>query len=194
MPTARHSTSVLSLQSKLIVVGGDAGYYLDAVEIFRADTSQWYKTDPLPTACCGISPVVIGKTCYILGGFKYPSHLNQTLHASVDDLLRNAVPANQTNHIVTQSSWKVLAKTPTSGPAAAVIGGNLLAISGKGKEGTVVYMYSPSTNSWICFGDLPEPQSYTSVAILSSTEILVAGGSCGDKKNIVYKGTLTLNV
>ena len=43
MPTARHSPGVLSLQLALIVAGGDRELwaYISAVEIFKADTSQW---------------------------------------------------------------------------------------------------------------------------------------------------------
>ena len=53
MPTARDSLNVLSLQSALVAVGGvlRGNVNTDAVEIFVADTSQWYRTDPLPTAC-----------------------------------------------------------------------------------------------------------------------------------------------
>ena len=204
MPTARHSPGVLSLQSALVVAGGFTSRveYTDAVEIFKADTSQWYRTDPLPTACCDISLVIIGNTCYALGGYKDPSRLNQLLYASVDDILNNAVPANQTTHsgssANTQSAWKTLANTPTYRPAAAVLAGNLLAIGGRetsegGADKKEVYMFSPSTNSWIYISDLPEPQSAIAVAGLSSTEILVIGGDrCGGKVDTVYKGNLNL--
>ena len=208
MPTARRSASVLSLQSALLVVGGitSNGEYTDAVEIFKADTSQWYRTDPLPTACSNISLVAIGSTCYALRGYQYPSHLNQAQHASVDDLFHNAVPVNQTTHsgssANTQPAWKTLANTPTYEPAAAVLAGNLLAIGGKLKETTEggadkkeVFMFSPSTNSWIYISDLPEPRYTTAVAVLSSTEILLIGGWCGDHRvNTTYKGTLQLKI
>ena len=36
-------------------------------------------------------------------------------------------------------------------------------------------MYSPSTTSWIYISDLPAPHYNTTVAVLSSTEILVIG-------------------
>ena len=204
MLTARHSLDVLSLQSAVIVAGGwtlTTTYYTDAVEIFKPDTSQWYRTDPLPTACQDISLVAIGNTCYALGGYTDGSHLNQALYASVDDLLRNAVPANQTTHSGssdTQSAWKMLPNTPTYQPVAAVLAGNLLAIGGRGiSEGGApkkeVYMYSPSTNSWIYISDLPAPRSETAVAVLSSTEILVIGGWDGGRVNTVYKGSLHLN-
>ena len=80
-----------------------------------------------------------------------------------------------------------------------MLAGNLLAIGGKEKSqkgGTCnkeVYVYSPSTNSWIYISDLPAPRSRVAVAALSSTEILVIGGWVdGDRVNTVYKGTLTL--
>ena len=42
----------MSVQLGLIVAGGLIELYddeyTDVVEIFQADTSQWYKTDPLP--------------------------------------------------------------------------------------------------------------------------------------------------
>ena len=206
MPTARIFPSIMSLQSALVVAGGHAstGKSTDAVEIFKADTSQWYRTDPLPTACRNISLVAIGNTCYALGGYKSPSYLDQALYASVDDLLSNAIPANQTTHsgsgANTQSVWKTLANTPTYQPAAAVLAGNLLAIGGKetsgiGADKKEVYMFSPSNNSWIYISDLPEPRSAIAVAVLSSTEILVIGGWCdGYRVNTTYKGTLQLKI
>ena len=202
MPIARHSPGVLSLQLALVVAGGviDVYTHTDAVEIFKSDTSQWYRADPLPTACQNISLVAIGNTCYALGGFD-GSHLNQALYASVDDLLGNAVPANQTTHSGssdTQSAWKTLPNTPTYRPAAAVLAGNLLAIGGyQTSEGGAakkeVYMFSPSTNSWVYISNLPAPRSESAVVVLSSTEVLVVGGLDGGcRVNTMYKGTLHL--
>ena len=204
LPTARWFPGVLSLQSTLVVAGGVLlpSLYTAAVEVFKPDTSQWYRTDPLPTACCHISLVAIGNTCYALGGYivKYPSRLNQALYASVGDLLRNAVPANQTTHSSssdTQSAWKMLPNTPAYGPAVAVLAGNLFAMGGKetsggGADKKEVYMYSTSTNSWIYISDLPAPRSHTAVAVLSSTRVLVIGGrNERERVNTVYQGTLT---
>ena len=204
MPTARQFAGVLSLQSALVVAGGAAsvGGFMDAVEIFKADTSQWYTTDPLPTACRDISLVAIGNTCYALGGYE-SSHLDQALYASVVDLLHNAVPANQTTHSGgsdTQSAWKILPDTTTYRPDAAVLAGHLLAVGGRetSKGGAAmkeVYTYSPSANSWIYISDLPAAQYRAAVAILSQLEILVIGGWCDDGRiNTVYKGTLHLKL
>ena len=196
MPTARHSPGVLSLQSALVVAGGGTPWCVAAVEIFKPDTSQWYRTDPLPTACEDLSLAAFSNTCYALGGWS-GSYLNQALYASIDDLLGNAVPANQTTHSGssdTQSAWKTLPNTPTYRPAATVLAGNLLAIGGDetsagGADMKEVYMYSPSTNSWTYISDLPAPRYDTAVAVLSSTEILVIGGwNGGGEVNTVYKG------
>ena len=200
MPTARHSPGVLSLQSALVVAGGDKqpSLYTATVEIFKPDTSQWYRTDPLPKACYDVSLVAIGNTCYALGGYN-DSFLNQALYASIDDLLHNAVPASQTTcsrSSDTQSAWETLPNTPTNQPAAAVLAGNLLAIGGNetskgGAAKKEVYMYSTSTNSWIYISDLPAPRSRAAVALLSSTEVLVIGGwDEGKRVNTVYMGTL----
>ena len=199
MSITRLFPGVLSLQSALVVAGGYTHIYIDAVEIFIPDTLQWYRTDPLPTACCRISLVAIGNTCYALGGYN-GSRLNQALYASVGDLLRNVVPANQTTHSGssdTQSAWKTLPNTPTYWPAAAVLAGNLLAVGGDeipegGAPKKEVYMYSPSTNSWIYISNLLAPRSLTAVAVLSSTRVLViGGGNEREKVNTVYQGTLT---
>ena len=78
-----------------------------------------------------------------------------------------------------------------------MLAGNLLAIGGnetsKGEaDMKEVYMYSPSTKSWIYISDLPAPRAGPAVAVLSSTEILVIGGWNDGRKNTVYKGTLHL--
>ena len=66
-------------------------WHIAAVEIFKADTLQWYITEPLPVACEDIPLASIGNTCYALGGWRNDSesHLNQALrlYATVDDLL-----------------------------------------------------------------------------------------------------------
>ena len=204
MPTVRGFPSVLSLQSALLVAGGykpPCSTYTDTVEIFRSDTSQWYTTDPLPTACRDISLVAIGNICYALGGHEIQvANLNQALYASVDNLIRNAVPANPTHSgsSDTQSAWKILPDTPNYHSSAGILADNLLAIGGDntstgGAAKKEIYTYSHSTNSWIYISDLPAPRSTTAVAVLSSTKVLVIGGWIdGVRVNSVYMGTLTI--
>ena len=203
MPTARYDPGVLSLQSALIVAGGEIGpvTYTNAVEIFKLDCMQWQRTSPLLLDCCRISLVAIGNTCYALGGFKHPQHLNQALQASVDDLLYNAVPADQPiSSSDTQSAWKTLPDTLKYNPAASMLAGNLLAIGGwkesrGGERRKEVYVYSTATNSWIYISNLPVPQARSIVATLSSGELLIMGGygDHGDMKT-VYRGMLAMDI
>ena len=208
LPTARNSPRVLSLQSALVVAGGytQSTCCTGTVEIYKPEAGQWFTTDPLPAECTAISIVAIDKTCYVLGALECPSYLNQAYYASLDDLLLNAVPANQTTSSDSSetrhpSAWSSLPNTPTYRPAAAMLAGNLLAIGGNetynwgSADKKEVYIYSPSINSWIYVSDLPAPRSRTVVASLSSTEMLVIGGRGGGSKvNTVYKGTLHLKV
>ena len=54
---------------------------------------------------------------------------------------------------------------------------------------------SPSTNSWIYASNLPTARSKIAVALLSTTELLVTGGSVGSVKvNTIIKGTLTMSI
>ena len=220
MPTARWSPGVLSLQSALVVAGGSTENpntigvmkeyvrhllgssrlhrSVHCVEIFQSDTSQWYRTYPLPVACYDISLVAIGNTCLALGGRGsiHHRHLNYVFHASIIDLLRicNAVPANQTTHSGssdTQSAWKALPNTPTYGPTAAVLAGNLLAVGGRSDEyddtsqSVEIFMHIVPTDTWVYIGTLPpQHDQVDSIAIaLSPLEILVVTGSS------VHKGT-----
>ena len=205
MPTARYSPGVLSLPSALLVAGGviSSRVYVNTVEIFMLETSQWYTTTPLPTACRSVALVATNNTCYALGGYNRPFRFNQALHASIDDLIRNAIPCNHPirSSCATQSAWKTLPCTPTYTPAAAVLADNLVAIGGRetsdsdeGAEKKEVYMYSSATGSWVYVSDLPAPLSSTSVAVLSSTEILVIGGWCGGRVDTIYKGTLHISL
>ena len=208
MSTARHSPGVLSLQSALVVAGGcvSTGMYTNAVEIFKSNTLQWYTTDPLPTPCYNVTLTKTGKKCYVVGGYKQPSHLNQALSISIDDLLDNALPANQTtrNGINMQTMWKSRPSTPTYQPTAVVLAGKLLAIGGRevsdgGPAKKGVYVYSPFNNSWICISELPVPLYLMAVTVLPSTadhepEILVIGGWCDGKVSAVYKGILELKL
>ena len=203
MPTARSLPGVLSLQEMLIVAGG---YSSDGdhstVEIFNYNSLQWYTTNPMPVASREVSLVAIDDVCYAVGGYKFPFRLNQALSTSVDDLLHNAVPANQTTHsgrsADAQSAWKTLPNTPTYRPAAIALAGSLVVVGGGESsiaEGDKkeVYMYSPSTASWVYISDLPKPRSRTTAIELSSTEILVIGGvQDGKQFNDVYKGTLQI--
>ena len=206
MPTARHSPGVLSLQSALLVAGGDTGSeQTDAVEVYSQETLQWYRTEPLLMKCRCMSLFAIDDICYVIGGFQYPSILNTAFYASIDDILHTAVPAYQRQPHHSEDSnnqpiWKMLPNTPTYlyGQVATALVDNLVTVGGeKTSDGegnvTAVHMYFPSINKWLSIGDLPTSQSRATVAVLSPAEFLVIGGF-GDDSRAVYKGTLYMEL
>ena len=215
MPTARYGAVVISLQSALVVAGGystkvnkflafiRSAEFLEtnAVEIFKSDTSQWYKADRLTGTCFhSTSGIAVGNTCYVLGNYvtehyggkhigNITSYTTAVQCASVDDLLHNAstVPANQTTHSGssdTQTAWKELPDRPATYPysvSVAELAGNLVCI----KDNNQVYMYISSSKSWINIGDIPKPDfsnNGLAAANLSPLEIIVF-------TKHVYKGT-----
>ena len=205
MPTARCFPGVLSTKSALIVAGGAVvtkkttffgriSYTyteLDVVEIFKPDTPQWYKMNPLPRPCYDLSLTSIGNTCYALGGSicwpemgpEHELHFGQALYASIDDLCNHVIPVGESTD---QSAWKRL---PGDFPislfppklTAAVLDGNLLAIAAESdtesSDHKGLYMYHSSKNTWVCIGAPPATHYFFSqdlaVSVLSSLEILV---------------------
>ena len=74
MPTACLSPNVVSYGKWLTVIGGRLKVVyakFSEVEILDRDTAlgQWYIAAPLPQPHSSTSPVVIGYTHYVLGGF-----------------------------------------------------------------------------------------------------------------------------
>lgn len=194
LSTPRYSSGILSFRSILVAVGGTRSAS-DTVEIFDTIKYEWYQTyhDPVPTKCYGTSTAVVGNIGYLFGGFRdlgknMKRKQNSVFYTSLDDLL---------DHNSVKSPWKELPNTPNFHSAAAVLDGTVLAIGGEEKESggadkKEVYAYSPYNNSWIYICDLPAPRALTTVAVLSSTEILVIGGWNNHRVKSVYKGTLTV--
>ena len=209
MPTGRGAPAVISLSSGLVVAGGYAGHgYINSVEIFKLETSQWYVTDPLPIACSNMAAYSISNdTCYLLGGYRPAQCINSVFRASFDHLLRNAraytvgqsSPCEYDTHSDRESAWESLPDTPTYQPAVAdILKGTLVVMGGwktsQGREPRrEIHIYSPSTNSWVHVGDLPAARAVTTAAPLSSSEFLMIGGWDGEKRvKTVYKGALAI--
>ena len=204
MPTARHSTAVLSYHSALTVAGGNTGVTrTSVVEIFKEETSQWFTTEPLPLQWMNPSSVLINNRWHLLGGAAEEEECsNRAVCAHVDLLLQKALPRDQTStgrDSTNNSAWKILPNTPHYGPAAATLGSSLLAVGGTTTNKrptnpqTMVYVYSPCTNEWVYVSDLPAPRLWAATATLSPTELLVIGGwNHSDRQNSVYEGLLQI--
>ena len=206
MPTCRYSSAVLNIPSALIVAGGYTAEssHTDIIEVYQSEFFMWYRTEPLPLKCSSMAIVAIDDTCFVLGGLKSSLILNQVFCASIDDLLCNAVPANETSSSIsscTQTVWKTVPNMPTylCEQVAATLADKLIIIGGEvtsDGEGNsnIVYMYSPSTNERVHISDLPTPQSRATVVMLSLGEMLMMGGFGDDNLHTIYKGKVKIQL
>ena len=204
MPTARSSTVVFSLEHVLIVVGGYS-YKGERkvsenkiVDVFKVKESQWYRAGKVPLSVQNMSGVALNTHLYIIGGIRVGDTSSQVVSSSISDLIRTAVPAladvdaekDASDDAV--SPWKMLPDVPMNKTAITSIAGLLITLGG---EKDAIHMYSPSINSWVHVGSLPELRLLTTVGALSPMEILMIGGLDGSKNvSTVYKGSLQLSI
>ena len=195
MSTARSLVAVLSLDSGLLVAGGqtERGTSTNRVELFKQKTSQWYNVPlTLPTPAYNVSLTVSGDNLYLTGGYN-------DQQCGLDD---TRMWSTSLSKIVNEgdrsdAQWRTLHSTPTCQPILASFSDNLLALGGWGKPKAhrvqkCVYVFSPQNNCWIYIADLPEPLTWSVSATLSPTETLVIGQDKRNKENKMYKSQLDL--
>lgn len=209
MPTARCFHGVMSLESALVVAGGqvscltEKSSYTDSVEILKLEEQSWYRTSPLPISLFNMSAAVFNDTCYVVGGFRCKP-LCSVHYATVENLLSCAscitAPSNKASYDkdrkCPESPWKSLTDTPTHQPSVSAVAGQLFSIGGCTREPekeaqSAVYAYTPSTNSWNRVGDLPTAKRLCTSISLSSLEVMVIGGRARHSDlDSVYIGSL----
>ncbi len=200
LPTARFYPIVFCYQSFLIACGGITSFIdsnnitrTSTVEVFSSKTSQWYKAKRLLTALSNMSYTIINDTCYIIGGVT-----NRAFCASLPSLIQQAT-AQADPHSPPSAIWRELPNCPCYSSTAAGLGGCLLAIGGRlpgsADGSTLVYLYSPSTNSWVQVSnaDIPEPRYYATATQLANGDIILVGGRdarFGELCNTVFVGSI----
>ena len=206
MPTARHLPSVVTHDNRwLVVVGGKleledslVGTVTANVEILDTTLGQWYHGAPAPQPCQTASTATVGNMCYAIGGFtKGDSSSSKVFSMCLDDLISQAVPQPasvivpptqstspletipHTPHTPSTLPWETLYDTPLPLSTALALNGALLAIGGL-ENGTraskAIYLYQPSSKKWVKAGELPTVRATCACIVLTSQEILVAGG------------------
>ena len=198
MATVRVCPAVLTTASAIIVCGGlkevlenNFPVPMATVEVYSSTTSQWHTADPLPQPCYFMSSVVISGSGYLLGG-------NGTRHDFITSVFsvdmatlidRATSPTTDQN---TTSTWKTLPDTPLGGSTAATLSGRLLALGGSTEDNiaqSAVYVFIPSTNSWVPSGNLPVERFWAAAAQLSSNQLILPGGLGKYNTSTCYIGT-----
>lgn len=176
----RHSPSVVSTMSAVIVCGGvsETGELLSSVEVMKSDTFQWYTAGYLSRSAilCHSSPAVIHNTIYMLGGYKSStanSCTNSAHSSSIDPLLSYSG--------ITPYTWATVPPTPHHQSTAVSTGSCLLSLGGTSSAYSApvhkaMYGYSHSSNSWMYVGDLPYGFCHGMAVSLPNSQLYVMGG------------------
>ena len=166
MTTKRYQTSAVSVSDHLIVAGGcGGGCPLDEVEMYNGH--QWKKLVSLPRECTWMKSTLHERNWYLAGGIRQGSEVYQT---SLESLIATSEGAGQT------SVWKKLPDAPLELSATVMFRDQLITIGGGKPLSSAIHAYSPSTNSWVHVGDLPDDCHSTCAVVLPTGKLLVVGG------------------
>jgi N-acetylneuraminic acid mutarotase len=153
------ATALLS-NGEVLVAGGSARTALKTTEIFDTSTGTWSAAASLPRPSDGVSAVTLDSGLVLVVG----DGNNALLYSSADN------------------TW-----TQTGGSSAPwafqhivkMANGDVLAVGGESHQATSAQaeLYIPTLGRWQNAGTLPEPSEGSAVALLSSGDVLVAGGA-----------------
>ena len=172
MPTSRCVPCVISYQKWLIVAGGeDKASPSPKVELLDTFSGRWYKGSPLPNGYSGMSSAINGNMWYLSRGFS-----SQGLNCvCLDELISQAVSQSaDATSPSTPSPWQALTDTPLTRFALLVFKGALLTVGGL--YTSAIYLYQPSSRSWVKVGNIPTKRWQCTCVVLPSGEIFVVGG------------------
>jgi len=210
MPTARLLPTVIQYGSAIVSCGGIVldethDICVSTVEIFDGETLQWYRAEPLPLACSGMTCAIIQESCYFLGGFTDTDFDHPTVmlfSASLPRLFEDAVAKHGllNGSQDSESIWYTSCDAPRYAATAANIGGCLLALGGSDEKlehkSGALHVYSPLTDSWLRIDDIPVECFSCTVAKLPRGELMIMGGMGHNEDEAlktVYRGRICVD-
>ena len=181
MPTTCDAATAIAHDDKWLVVAGgrDDGYRsLSKVDILNLSTKQWHTGAPLPQPSHKMTAAVLSGTAVLLGGASGDFH-NKVFSVCLDQLISQALFSD--THHTPASQWLTLPDTPASLSTALALKGTLLAVGGVKNEdlnlSSPIYLYRPSSESWVETGKLPVSRITCACTVLPSGEVFIAGGA-----------------
>ena len=205
LPTiAAHRRGLLALGG--IVLNSTHDYCLSSVEAYDEESGQWYRAEPLPLACIGMTSALVGDAFYLMGGYtdtEFDHPTVQVFSASLPDLVQDAIDRhgllNGTMDEHTAHIWRSCLDAPRYAATAANLGNSLLALGGSDErlvhKSGALHIFSPLTNAWIRIEDIPVNCFACAAAKLPGGEILIIGGMGEDEEDAlktVYRTQIKL--
>ena len=187
MPTARSSCSAV-VYNEWLAVAGTGRERLSSVEVMNTDSKQWYAGPPTPTPWGSMRTAIVGDTCYFMGGITGGSIVATTVVYSVSlpALISQLRSLDSRERGKQHQIWKEVPGLQTTLSTPLSIRGSLLAVGGLDRGSNAVsaiLLYQPDTGEWVKVGDLPTPRCWSTCAMITDTEMLVAGGSDDRNRN-----------
>ena len=172
MLSKRSNSIALCKGTALIVAGGDTPVdgTTRAVAVMNTETHQWSTVADLPYPLSRGSGVICGDNLYILKS-DYSS-LAYTCPTSV--LIRSCRSRS------TVGIWNKITIPPVTWTCYVSFQDQLLSVGGRpnGNACTpLVYMYSPSTNSWEDIGNMSIARCNCFAGVLPNNQLMVVGGT-----------------
>ena len=181
MPTARCFPAVITAQNYLIATGGQGVQgALSSVEVMDMNTQQWFTAASLPEPIYDMSSTVCGGRLYLLGCVDKDGNRTHAVFAcTLDSLIHSCHSPSQTlPHTSKASIWQRVADVPVVESTCTTLNGRVLAIGGRDSHQdptAAVHMYSPDSDSWLVFGNMPTARSWCLVVGLRDCIIAVGG-------------------
>lgn len=214
MSVARLLPTVLAYGSVVIVCGGiildkKHDICVSTVEVYSSLNSQWFRAEPLPFACIGMSHSSIQDYCYFLGGFTdtefdHPtmSVFSVCLPQLIEDALRRGSDVANVRDKDSQGAklWQKFPDSPRYASSLTSIGECLVAIGGSDEhlehKSGALHVYSPLTTSWLRVDDIPVACFACTVSRLPKGELVIIGGMGHDEEDAlktVFRGRVSLD-
>ena len=199
MPTARHSSSSISLGLTVIVAGGITCLNLDPSTITRSvevlhindnnlHDSYWSVVEQLPHVVFDAIPLIVNDKLYIAQGYdtNLASSTCNVVTASLPELLQSS-----NNNTSSSQVWSKLPDMPYSSFSINHYQGHLITFTGDhGVERPdedkpvfevvpLIHIYNPDTKTWDCVGDIPIGYVLGMSVHIRENKILFIGGLTG---------------
>ena len=174
MPTERSDPITVTSKEHLIVAGGKIGWSAaksNIVEVMDTKSLVWSTVASLPHPYTGASGTICGDQIFMLGGWDSKGKLKSVLTCSLIELLQSSSSS---------SIWHRVADAPAYYSTCAAVNGELLAVGGCDNEewtSSAIHKYNQTTNSWDLISNMPTARCFSFVAVFSTNEMMVVGGS-----------------
>jgi N-acetylneuraminic acid mutarotase len=169
LPVGLNHPMAAATSDSVYVFGGYLGFVSDATaDVHRLDGDDWQAVTPMPESRAAAAAATVDGSVYIIGGMGGPGDESSSM---VEEMLV---------YDVASDSWMVEPgpPTPREHVTAAVVGGRIYVVGGRGHEGNtaVAEAYDPASGEWESLDDMPTARSGLSVVAACDRYVIVAGG------------------